>query len=238
MSYYIKKKKGKSSVWTNFDKIVNKDEQSVGFVICKNCSHIFKYDYKTETSSAPTTAKEATTKKIINLVCKDLRPFEIIAGQDFRKFSQKMINIDSVKSKLALKLKDVFELVGGAFTTDMWTDDYRKISYISLTVHYIDKNCNNDHIMDIYEEMVSSINIKNKEVSETDIELESEYERMTEFNESDEDYEEKNDDIVLCHLHISDVVSVNIEDEDDFAIIKTIFCHQKDNHRFAFVVID
>ena len=45
-----------------------------------------------------------------------------------------------VKSTLTLKLKDIFQLVGGAFTTDMWTDDYRKISYISLTVHYIDEN--------------------------------------------------------------------------------------------------
>ena len=47
---------------------------------------------------------------------------------------------ESVKSNLTHKLKDIFELVGGAFTTDMWTDDYRKISYISLTVHYIDEN--------------------------------------------------------------------------------------------------
>ena len=47
---------------------------------------------------------------------------------------------ESVKSTLTLKLKDIFQLVGGAFTTDMWTDDYRKISYISLTVHYIDEN--------------------------------------------------------------------------------------------------
>ena len=41
---------------------------------------------------------------------------------------------------MSSKLKYVFELTGGAFTTDMWTDDYRKISYISLTVHYIDEN--------------------------------------------------------------------------------------------------
>jgi len=47
---------------------------------------------------------------------------------------------ESVKSTLTFKLKDIFQLVGGAFTTDMWTDDYRKISYISLTVHYIDEN--------------------------------------------------------------------------------------------------
>lgn len=29
-----------------------------------------------------------------------------------------------------------------AMTTDMWTDDYRKLSYLSLTVHYIDDEWN------------------------------------------------------------------------------------------------
>jgi hypothetical protein len=183
-------KHGKSEVWQNFDDIVNQEEQSIGFVMCKNCSCILKYEYKSGTSTLkrhkcpsdekqqkitsfwgkkgiPAAAKEATTKKIINLVCKDLRPFEIILGKGFKEFSQEMINIgatygnlsvdelfphpttisrnviknaDSAKTALALKLKNVFQFVGGAFTTDMWTDDYRKISYISLTVHYIDEN--------------------------------------------------------------------------------------------------
>jgi len=38
--------------------------------------------------------------------------------------------------------------------------------------------------------MAPSINIENKEASEADIELESEYERMMEFNKSDEDYDD------------------------------------------------
>jgi hypothetical protein len=183
-------KSGRSDVWLNFDEVVNQQEQPVGFAICKNCSQLFKHDYKSGTSTLrrhkcpsdesqtkitsfwgkkeiPAAAKEATSKKLINLVCKDLRPFEIIIGQGFREFAQEMINIgatygilpvndlfphpttisrnvikqaESVKNDLALKLKYVFELNGGAFTTDMWTDDYRKISYISLTVHYIDQN--------------------------------------------------------------------------------------------------
>ena len=75
--------------------------------MCKNCLHILKYDYKTETSSLkrhkypinenqpkitsylgkkviPAVAKEVVTKKIINLVCKNLCPFEIILGHSFR----------------------------------------------------------------------------------------------------------------------------------------------------------
>ena len=91
----------------------------------------------------------------------------MITGHGFREFSQEMINIgtaygslsvddlfphtttisrnilkkaETIKAELASKLKRIFELTVGVFTTDMWTDDYRKISYISLTVHYIDDN--------------------------------------------------------------------------------------------------
>lgn len=184
------KKSGKSDVWTNFNEIVDSQEQYIGFVICKNCEHIFKHDYKTGTSTlkrhkcssidkqqkitsylsgknTPKVAKDLINQKITNFVCRDLRPFDIIIGQGFREFSQELINIgsiygclkvddllphpttvsrniikeaESVKSNITDKLKDIFELNGGAFTSDMWTDDYRKISYISLTVHYIDEN--------------------------------------------------------------------------------------------------
>src|SRR5437763_14920190 len=87
------------------------------------------------------------------------------AGSGFRAFTQEMINIGSVhgyisiddllphpttisrnvmkaaeaiKSSLAVRLTNVFQKTGGAFTSDLWTDDYNKISYISLTVHYIE----------------------------------------------------------------------------------------------------
>jgi hypothetical protein len=187
-----REKSGKSEVWLDFNEIINKEQQTIGFVICIHCQRVIKYDYTYGTStlkrhkcpddenenqlkitsfwakkSFPKVAKEITTKQIVNLVCKDLRPFEIILGQGFREFSQEMINIGAkygslqvdklfphpttvcrnvikeaelVKTDLIFKLKDVFQLIGGAFTTDMWTDDYRKISYISLTVHYIDEN--------------------------------------------------------------------------------------------------
>jgi hypothetical protein len=162
------KKGGSSDVWENFNEIINMQDQLIGFVICKICDHIFKYNYKTGTSALkrhkcpsyenqpkitsywtsknlPTTAKDMVTKKIVNLVCKDLRPFEIIVGQGFREFSQEMIDIgskfgslqvdnfshsttisrniiksaDSIKKQIAGNLKNIFELVGGAFTTDM-----------------------------------------------------------------------------------------------------------------------
>ena len=185
--FLCQEKSGKSEVWSNFSEIINKEKQSIGYVICKNCQQIFKYDAtKTGTShlkrhkcsvnqkkitsyismkTVPTVIKNSVTKKLVDLVCKDIRPFEIISGQGFREYSQELINIGAtygslsvddllphpttvsrnvikdaelVKATLASNLKIIFQEVGGAFTTDMWTDDYRKISYISLTVHYIE----------------------------------------------------------------------------------------------------
>jgi len=50
----------------------------------------------------------------------------------------------------------------------------------------------------------------------------------------------ENTDIVLCRLHIGDVVSINIEDSIDsnFAIIKAILCHQNNDLQFAFIIVD
>ena len=50
--------------------------------------------------------------------------------------------------------------------------------------------------------------------------------------------EKENGDTVLCHLHVGDVVSINIEDGENFAIIRAILCHQKDDIRFAFIIVD
>ena len=51
-------------------------------------------------------------------------------------------------------------------------------------------------------------------------------------------FEKEKDNFILYHLHIRDVVSINIENENNFAIIRAIFCHQKDNLRYAFVAVD
>jgi len=44
-------KSGSSDVWENFNEIVNMQDESIGFVICKICDQVFKYNYKTGTSS-------------------------------------------------------------------------------------------------------------------------------------------------------------------------------------------
>ena len=53
------------------------------------------------------------------------------------------------------------------------------------------------------------------------------------------DFVKENGDTVLCRLHIRNVVSIKIEEGENFAIIKAIFCHQQENNlRFAFIIVD
>src|SRR2546423_10381 len=82
-------KSGKSDVWLSFNEIINNDGQTIGFVICKNCQHVLKYEYSYGTSTlkrhkcpdknekqpkitsywakkqVSAAAKEQTTKKIV-----------------------------------------------------------------------------------------------------------------------------------------------------------------------------
>ncbi|CAG8832917.1 10880_t:CDS:2, partial [Gigaspora margarita] len=104
-------KNKKSEVWQDFLEIVDLNNQYIGYVSCKSCNNIFTYSQKSRTLYL--------LQHQFNFVCKDLCPFEIIEGESFRDFSQEIINI-------------------GAFTTDMWTDNYKKLSYISLTIHFIE----------------------------------------------------------------------------------------------------
>ncbi|CAG8841620.1 41395_t:CDS:2, partial [Gigaspora margarita] len=154
-------KNGKSEVWQNFLEIVDLNNQYIGYVSCKNCNNIFTYSQKSGTShllrhqcisssnqlkitlflpkkTILPTAKESTTNKIVNFVCKDLRPFEIIEGEGFRDFSQEMINIGAKFGQI--QIDDLFPhptTISRNIIKNMWTDNYKKLSYISLTVHFI-----------------------------------------------------------------------------------------------------
>lgn len=47
---------------------------------------------------------------------------------------------DDNRKSLASELQDAFKYTSVAFTTDMWTDDYRQRSYSSITAHWINTN--------------------------------------------------------------------------------------------------
>ena len=137
-----------------------------------------------------TKVKEDTTKKIVNFVCKDLRPFETIVGLGFQELAQEFIKIGSihgnipieellphpttvsrnilkeaelVKSALAGSLLEFFQISGGAFTTDCWTSPSTK-SFLSLTAHFINKEWELQNIIIDFIQMQDSytgVNIKN-----------------------------------------------------------------------------
>ena len=49
----------------------------------------------------------------------------------------------------------------------------------------------------------------------------------------------ENNGTVRYMLHIGDVISINtMELGGGFAIIQAILCHQKNDHRFAFIIVD
>lgn len=109
--------------------------------------------------------KEQLIKDSIFFCSKDIRPFEIIKGLGFKKLCQSLIQIgaqygnikvddilphpttisrhlietaECIRQKLLPEISAVMELGICAATTDMWTDDYKKIPYITLTIQFID----------------------------------------------------------------------------------------------------
>ncbi|CAB4402039.1 unnamed protein product [Rhizophagus irregularis] len=50
--------------------------------------------------------------------------------------------------------------------------------------------------------------------------------------------EQENDTNVLHQLHIGEIVTIVTEDDETFAIIRSIFSHQYNNQQFAFVSVD
>nr|CAG8564771.1 2964_t:CDS:2 [Entrophospora candida] len=123
---FLKEKQGgRSDVWDKFSELVDLDDKMIGYVVCRNCDYITKYNYKLGTSNlrrhrccnldnqskitsflqkneAPANVKELIKKKSINFVCRDLRPFEIVSGKGFQEFAQELVNIGSVYGPLSI----------------------------------------------------------------------------------------------------------------------------------------
>ncbi|MGH0121383.1 UNVERIFIED_CONTAM: hypothetical protein FKN15_005531 [Acipenser sinensis] len=96
---------------------------------------------------------------------KDIQPFQTISGEGFVKLAQEFINMGATygrvsagsvllcyriqeqfqggvvmlqkKKQLISQISDILKDVSMGMTTDMWTDDYRKIHYMLMTCHYI-----------------------------------------------------------------------------------------------------
>lgn len=107
------------------------------------------------------------TEKCVNFCSKDIRPFNIVNGEEFEELAQELINVEAVCGRvpvnsviprhvtiakrctdmaeekmeaLVQKLKTLLKNGTVAMTTDMWTEDYRKISYLTITCHFISED--------------------------------------------------------------------------------------------------
>lgn len=112
----------------------------------------------------PANVKSQVTEKCVDFCCEDIRPFRTVAGPGFTKLAQELINIGAThgrlsaekvlpdpttisrrcldmaatqREKLVAEIKEVLCSVNVGMTTDMWTDDYRKVSYMAITCHFV-----------------------------------------------------------------------------------------------------
>lgn len=112
----------------------------------------------------PERVKSEVTRKCVNFCCMDIRPFETVTGVGFRELAQEFINVGATYGRISAsdvlpdpttisrrckimaserrggtveEIKEVMSLINIGMTTDMWTDDFRKMSYMAITCHYV-----------------------------------------------------------------------------------------------------
>ncbi|KAL0174601.1 hypothetical protein M9458_030569 [Cirrhinus mrigala] len=113
----------------------------------------------------PQQAKQKLTEKCVEYCCKDIRPFRSIKGGGFVELAQQLINVGATygsvaaqdvlpdpttvskrcrelatekRKKLVEQLNDVLTEVNSiGMTTDIWTEDYHKLSYMTITCHFV-----------------------------------------------------------------------------------------------------
>ncbi|KAK7886829.1 hypothetical protein WMY93_026450 [Mugilogobius chulae] len=186
--YRVQAKCGKSDIWSRFHIVVDKDNMHLDYASCKSCKKILGYTGKTgtsglrrhtcstllgqstlsfkpkETETLPLKVKQDILQTCVNLCCKDIRPFDIVAGEGFIEFVEHIVDVtakykkfdvkkalphpttlsrhiessaQSLQAKIISEMRPIIQVYGCAITSDIWTEDYHKTSFISATVHYI-----------------------------------------------------------------------------------------------------
>lgn len=95
-------------------------------------------------------------RRLILWFCRDLLPFTLVDSRGFADFWKYMLKDIELPSKTTLAvsaLDDIYICMKNRLTEnlkespkhatitfDLWTDNYRKISYITYTYHYVDDN--------------------------------------------------------------------------------------------------
>uniref|UniRef100_A0A1A8LDQ2 BED-type domain-containing protein n=1 Tax=Nothobranchius pienaari TaxID=704102 RepID=A0A1A8LDQ2_9TELE len=121
-------------------------------------------DFLSFAKPPPERMKSEVANKCVNFCCMDIRPFETVAGVGFRELAQELINVGATHGRISAnevlpnpttisrrckimasemrggtveEIKEVMSLINIGMTTDMWTDDFRKMSYMAITCHYV-----------------------------------------------------------------------------------------------------
>lgn len=113
-------------------------------------------------------AKKAVMEKCVKVCAKDMRAFITFESPAFTELAQQLVDTGAtygkcdakellpsgvsvsrhtrekcseIKAKLLPEIqKAISEAQACGAATDMWTDDYRKVSYTCITLHFIDEN--------------------------------------------------------------------------------------------------
>lgn len=124
-------------------------------------------DFRRNKAKVSEALKEKTVEKCVDFVAADLRPYDSIAGRGLVQLAQHLVDTAASIGKFdvqdilphpttvsrhveerALKfrravaedIKVTIEKYGCAITTDVWTETYRKTSFLSATLHYINSD--------------------------------------------------------------------------------------------------
>lgn len=119
----------------------------------------------TTSRKVPMQTKEKVTEKCVEFCCKDIRPFRCIEGRGFVELAQQLINVGATygsvaaqdvlpdpttisrrchslatekRANLVQQLNGILAEVNSiGMTTDIWTEDYHKLSYMTITCHFV-----------------------------------------------------------------------------------------------------
>lgn len=114
--------------------------------------------------SITASVKQNVTTACVRWCAKDMRPFDVVCDEGFLKLADELISIGARHGIIAAKyvlphpttlsrkvaevaeelreaikpaVRQAIEEGRCAFTVDMWTDDYKKVAYITATAHYV-----------------------------------------------------------------------------------------------------
>jgi len=116
--------------------------------------------------SVPQHAADHLKTELVKFLAKDIRPFSAVTGIGFQSFCQTLVNYGArygqfdvtkalpdrttiarhVPEVVTKAQNDVRQQLAKcehiALTSDGWTDDYRKIAYVTVTAHFLDHEMN------------------------------------------------------------------------------------------------